>query len=133
MRTRTLLTLDQQDGSSDSIPRVAGNGSQRTMADRSVPDPRNGAFFARVNECFVQLRAGQSVEDVHQQHGLIVLREAQRRIEELPLAVVLADAAKIEREDRGRPKVMRPCRWCGVEFGARGMITHLRHCDKKPK
>lgn len=30
-----------------------------------------------------------------------------------------------------RPKVLRPCEWCGEEFGAREMRGHIPQCSKR--
>jgi hypothetical protein len=32
----------------------------------------------------------------------------------------------------GKPKTLRPCEFCGQEFGAREMQYHLPRCIKRP-
>jgi len=32
----------------------------------------------------------------------------------------------------GKPKKLRPCEFCGKEFGAREMLHHLPRCVKRP-
>ena len=34
-------------------------------------------------------------------------------------------------EAHGKPKVMRPCPHCGIEFGAREIRVHLPRCPRK--
>jgi len=31
-----------------------------------------------------------------------------------------------------KPKKLRPCEFCGLEFGARDMQYHLPRCEKRP-
>ena len=33
----------------------------------------------------------------------------------------------------GRPRVMRPCRFCRKRFGGRELRAHLPHCEKRPE
>jgi len=32
----------------------------------------------------------------------------------------------------GKPKTLRPCEFCGEQFGARDMQYHLPRCPKRP-
>jgi len=32
----------------------------------------------------------------------------------------------------GKPKKMRPCKFCGEEYGAREMLHHLPRCQSRP-
>jgi hypothetical protein len=39
--------------------------------------------------------------------------------------------AKRDPKNAGPPRVLRPCEWCGKEFGAREMRRHIPHCPKR--
>jgi hypothetical protein len=47
-------------------------------------------------------------------------------------AATLAQAKRQERKG-GRPTVLHPCPWCGLQFGFRALREHRPLCPQKPE
>src|SRR5437763_12940514 len=50
----------------------------------------------------------------------------------IPNPVFWPEVGRRRGQSGGKPKTLRPCEFCGEEFGARDMQFHLPRCHKRP-
>jgi predicted RNA-binding Zn-ribbon protein involved in translation (DUF1610 family) len=50
----------------------------------------------------------------------------------LGVAMAASITSRLREVRKGAVKVMKPCPWCGNEFGAREMRVHKPRCPKRP-
>jgi hypothetical protein len=62
------------------------------------------------------------------------LLAAKEKLASVPYDMIQSVAARLRRARQAppTPKVLRPCQFCGSEFGARELREHTPSCPRKP-